>query len=74
MKWIKIEDQSPPLMETVIVYVSDVNDGSSIPVKKVTTAWRESDDNEEISFYSPEIRYCDLNVTHWQRLPKPPKD
>lgn len=69
MEWIKFVDSHPPFMLTVDVAYHDEDSG----IKKVCVAHRESQDDEDLSLYSMELRRDITDeATHWQKRRKHP--
>lgn len=62
MKWIRIEDKLPDMMETVLL-----SNGFY-----VTVGWKESWELEDLSFYSCERREWPEDVKYWMSLPESP--
>ena len=65
MKWIKIEEEMPPLCLDVLLACKE----------GVIVGWQENDieGGEEPSWCSMELKYSPKNVTHWMRLPDHPE-
>lgn len=64
-QWKKISNELPPYLQTI-----DLSDG-----KKVIVGWRESEDEEELSIYSPETReWVQDKMKWWCFRPNPPKE
>ena len=65
VEWIPIEKELPLFMIEVILCFSHEEDIF------VSSGYRESNDDEELSFFCPEIRsWCE--PTHWMDFPQPP--
>ncbi len=68
--WISIKDRRPPSMITVLLAISRNNN------KDVICGWDESTHPEEDPSFCPcesWIDMSDIEITHWQLLPEPPK-
>ena len=58
MKWISVEDKLPKTTDEVLVYSED-------------------DDSMDVGYYNGDWYgsvFSEDEITHWQKLPKPPKD
>jgi hypothetical protein len=66
MKWIKIEDEIPPLCQDVLLACKE----------GVIMGWQENDteSGEEPSWCSLQVRHRLADVTHWMHLPDHPTD